>query len=86
MEMMNMFVSKSELQNLVYRQLDIFFTLSDKDKTGNLIGLIIGVVLLLAVRDIISFEIVSKLVILHQKKNKSTDLFFFYPSRFRLGM
>lgn len=37
--------------------------ISDKDKTGNLIGLIIGVVLLLAVRDIISFEIVSKLAV-----------------------
>lgn len=37
--------------------------ISDKDKTGNLIGLIVGVVLLLAVRDIISFEIVSKLAI-----------------------
>lgn len=37
--------------------------ISDKDKTGNLIGLIVGVVLLLAVRDIISFEIVSKLAL-----------------------
>lgn len=37
--------------------------ITDRDKTGSLIGLLIGVVLLLAVRDIISFEIISKLVL-----------------------
>lgn len=37
--------------------------ITDKEKTGALIGLLIGVVLLLAVRDIISFEIVSKLAL-----------------------
>ena len=37
--------------------------ITDKEKTGSLIGLLIGVVLLLAVRDIISFEIVSKLAL-----------------------
>lgn len=37
--------------------------ITDKDKTGNLIGLLIGVLLLLAVRDIISFEIISKLAL-----------------------
>ena len=36
---------------------------TDKEKTPNLIGLLIGIVLLLAVRDIISFKIISKLTL-----------------------
>jgi len=39
------------------------FDNKQETKTGNLIGLIIGLVLLLAIRDIISFEIVGKLFI-----------------------
>lgn len=37
--------------------------ITDKDKTGSLIGLLIGTLLLLAIRDIISFEIISKLAL-----------------------
>lgn len=37
--------------------------ITDKDKIGYLIGLLIGIVLLLATRDIISFKVISKLVI-----------------------
>lgn len=36
---------------------------NDESKTGNLIGLVIGVVLLLGSRDIISFEIIGKLIV-----------------------
>lgn len=35
---------------------------TEKDKTGNLIGLIIGVVLLLACQDILRFDIIGKLI------------------------
>ena len=35
----------------------------DEDKTGNLIGLVIGVVLLLGVNNIISFELIGKLIV-----------------------
>ena len=35
----------------------------DEDKTGNLIGLIIGIVLLLGVNNIISFELIGKLIV-----------------------
>lgn len=35
----------------------------DEDKTGNLIGLLIGVVLLLGANSVISFELVGKLII-----------------------
>ena len=37
--------------------------LTDESKTGNLIGLVIGVVLLLCARDILSFSMVMKLVL-----------------------
>lgn len=36
---------------------------SNEDKKGNIIGLIIGIALLLAARDIISFELIGKLII-----------------------
>ncbi len=35
----------------------------DDDKTGNLIGLVIGIVLLLGVNSIISFELIGKLIV-----------------------
>ena len=38
--------------------IDLF---KEKNKTGNIIGLLIGILLLLACRDIISFEIIWKL-------------------------
>ena len=36
---------------------------NSKDKSGNFIGLLIGIVLLLGVRDIISFSIIAKLIV-----------------------
>lgn len=36
---------------------------NSKDKIGNLVGLLIGIVLLLGVQDIISFDIIAKLII-----------------------
>ena len=36
---------------------------NDESKTGNLIGLVIGVILLLGSRDIISFEMIGKLIV-----------------------
>ena len=40
--------------------IDLF---KDKDKTGNIIGLLIGILLLLACQDILSFDIILKLAI-----------------------
>ncbi len=40
--------------------IDLF---NDKDKKGNIIGLIIGILLLLACRDVISFDIIWKLLL-----------------------
>ena len=37
--------------------------LKEKDKTGNIIGLIIGVVLLLGVQNIIDFDLIWKLIL-----------------------
>lgn len=36
---------------------------NSKDKIGNLVGLLIGIVLLLGVQDIISFDVIAKLII-----------------------
>ena len=41
----------------------LFGIVKDDDKTGNLIGLIIGILLLLASREIISFRIIMQLVV-----------------------
>lgn len=36
---------------------------TEKSKTGNIIGLVIGIALLLAIRDIINFELIAKLIV-----------------------